>query len=54
MHILKLKEMKKIIYLIVGFALLIPMESCETTELDITLNPNALTEVDLGRNWWWS
>lgn len=35
--------MKKIIYLIAGFALVIQMESCESTELDITVNPNALT-----------
>ena len=44
---LKLKEMKKIIYLIVGFALVMLAESCETTELDITENPNALTEANL-------
>ena len=36
--------MKKIIYLLVGFALVIQSESCETIELDITDNPNALTE----------
>lgn len=46
MHIfLKLKEMKKFIYLIVGAVMLIQMESCETTELDITTDPNALTEA---------
>ncbi|MDT0607927.1 SusD/RagB family nutrient-binding outer membrane lipoprotein [Croceitalea rosinachiae] len=39
--------MKKIIYLIVGIALVVQIESCETTELDLTLNPNALTEADL-------
>jgi len=39
--------MKKIFYLIVGLALVVHTESCETTELDITLNPNALTEANL-------
>lgn len=39
--------MKKIIYILIGFAFLVPMESCETTDLDLTLNPNALTEEDL-------
>ncbi len=35
--------MKRIIYLIVGFALIIQTQSCESTELDITENPNALS-----------
>ena len=39
--------MKRIIYLLVGFALMVPMESCETTELDITENPNALTQPNV-------
>jgi len=39
--------MKRIIYLLVGFALMVPMESCETTELDITQNPNALTQPNV-------
>jgi len=39
--------MKKIFYLIVGLAIVIQIESCETTELDLTLNPNALTEANL-------
>ena len=39
--------MKKIIYLIVGLALVMQFESCESTELDITANPNALTEANL-------
>ncbi|MGB3152890.1 MAG: SusD/RagB family nutrient-binding outer membrane lipoprotein [Maribacter sp.] len=37
--------MKKYSYLIVGLVLLIQLESCESTELDITQDPNALTEV---------
>jgi hypothetical protein len=39
--------MKKYSYLIVGLVLMIQMESCETTELDITLDPNDLTEESL-------
>ncbi|MFT6933712.1 MAG: hypothetical protein ACJAUQ_000088 [Maribacter sp.] len=39
--------MKKYSYLIVGLVLMIQMESCETTELDFTLDPNALTEASL-------
>jgi len=40
----KMKKMKKIIYILVGFAVVLLADSCETTELDITENPNALTE----------
>ena len=39
--------MKKIIYLIVGFTLVVQMESCESIELDITADPNALTDPNV-------
>lgn len=39
--------MKRILYLLIGFALVIQTQSCESTELDITANPNALTEASL-------
>lgn len=39
--------MKKFIYLIIGFVMVILNESCESLELDLTQDPNALTEVDL-------
>ncbi len=39
--------MKKYSYLLVGIVFLIQMGSCETTELDITENPNALTDASL-------